>query len=426
MKEFEVKTESHINTNILSEETKHLNGRKSEEFNIINTCTKSSTDNLLPSIKKEVPMTVSVYTIIGAFTKACKKFKFLVTEQTPSACTAYHTKTCSFKSIFLCCLGKKSKITISSVRLILSCNTRAASRIVFLKGQQGDVSLLNKVILNFSSALEVEMLKYCGLQYQKVIEEDDEELAVTCKNESYSYYQFYKILSCEAYTLGKSITEFCESFNSQYRNANESANLIPQPLLSIQSIVESTIESLFSHYNYGKKNTEKVMVYCRPAVEKYIYTKLYSNLMNIYIAKYQEEDLIIEKKRLGLKDLKPEEILKKFNVPDKYCISDCEKPYEAATEYLLKLSEFVTPAEKLNCVLNFEAVLKSEVVEFWKGQEELDDDCCILIEIYCIVISDAQHLRAEVGLLSDYLRDKTDDEKLSVFKIEKALSYLIR
>lgn len=411
---------------IISEETKHLNGKRSDDFNSTTTYSNTIGDSVLPNVKKEVPMTVSVYSIISVFTKSCQKFKFLVTEQTPSACTAYHTKTCSLQSVFMCCLGKKSKVKISSIRLILSCNTRAASRIVYVKGQQGDIYLLNKLIMHFLSGLDVEILKFCDSHYQKVIEEEDEELAITCKNESYSYYQFYKILSCEAYTLGKSITQFCEAFNSQYRNPVESSYLVPQPLLSIQSTVESTIESLFSHYNYGKKNTEKVMIYCRPAVEKYIYTKLHNNLMSIYIAKYKEEDLIIEEKKLNMKKVKPVDILKSLNVPEKFWIGDNPKPYEEAAECLVKINEFVTPAEKLNCVLNFEAILKSEVVGFWKGQEELDEECCILIEIYCIIITEAKNIRAEVGLLSDYLRDKTDDEKLSVFTMEKALSYLIR
>ena len=418
--------DNNIGKIIALEETKHLNGKRSEDFNFTTTYSNTITDSVLPNVKKEVPMTISVYSIISVFTKSCQKFKFLVTEQTPSACTAYHTKTCSLKSVFLFCLGKKSRMEISSIRLILSCNSRAASRIVYVKGQQGSISLLNKLIMHFLAGLDVEILRFCGLQYQKVVEEDEEELAVTCKNESYSYYQFYKILSCEAYTLGKSITEFCEAFNSQYRNPSESSYLIPQPLLSIQSIVESTIESLFSHYNYGKKNTEKVMIYCRPAVEKYIYTKLHSNLISMYIAKYKDEDLMIQEKRALMNKMEPLEKLKALNIPEKFWTTENPRPYEEASGYLVKLNEFETPAEKLNCILNFESILKSEVVGFWKGQEELDEESCALIEIYCILTTEAKNLRAEVGLLSDYLRDKTDDEKLSVFTIEKAISYLIR
>ena len=406
-----------------SEEKKHLNLKNSDEV-FSSAYSNTIIDQSLPQVKKEVPLTVSVYSITSSFTKSCSKYNFLITEQTPSSCTAYYTKTCSFRSLITCCLGKKVKLNITSIRLILSSNTSTASRVVFVKGQQGDSNLLNKVINHFVSSLEVDVVKYCKMQYQKVIEEEEEELAITCKNESYSYYQFYKILSCEAYTLGKSISEFCESFNSQYRNPVESAYLVPQPLLSIQGMVESTIDSLFCHYNYGKKNTEKVMIYCRPAVEKYIYTKLIANLMDIYIAKFEKQDKLIEEEKERFRGWKVEEVFKYFHIPDKLLMENA-KIYVEPAECLAKINEFITPAEKVNCILNFEASLKSEIVASWKGAD-IDEESCIMIEIYCILISPVKNIRAEVGLLSDYLRDKTEEEKLSVFNVEKALSYITR
>ena len=387
------------------------------------TYTNTVIDQCLPQVKKEVPLTVSVYSIISSFTKSCSKYKFLITEQTPSSCTAYNTKTFSLQSLITCCIGKKVRLSISSIRIIISSNASTTSRIVFVKGQQGDLDLINKLITHFLSSLEVDVIKYCKMQYQKVIEED-EELAITCKNESFSYYQFYKILSCEAYTLGKSICEFCESFNSQYRNPAESAYLIPQPLLSIQGIVESTIDSLFCHYNYGKKTTEKVMIYCRPAVEKYIYTKLISNLMNIYKAKFEKGDKEIEQEKERFREWKVEDIFEYFHIPDKLLVENA-KIYVLPAEVLAKINEFVTPAEKVNCILNFEASLKSEIVASWKGAG-IDEESCVLIEIYCILISPVKNIRSEIGLLSDYLSDKTEEEKLSVFNIEKALSFLSR
>ena len=405
------------------EDNKHQTDKSPKET-FSTTYTNTIIDQSLPQVKKEVPLTVSVYSIISSFTKSCSKYNFLITEQTPSSCTAYNTKTCSFRSLITCCIGKKVKLNITSIRLIITSNTSTTSRVVFVKGQQGDLNLLNKVINHFVSSLEVDVIKYCKMQYQKVIEEDEEELAVTCKNESYSYYQFYKILSCEAYTLGKSITEFCESFNSQYRNPVESACLLPQPLLSIQGVVERTIDSLFCNYNYGKKNTEKVMIYCRPAVEKYIYTKLISGLMNIYKAKFEREDREIEEEKERFRDWKVEDVFGFFHIPDKLMVDD-GKIYVLPAEVLAKINEFVTPAEKVNCILNFEASLKSEIVASWKGAG-IDEESCILIEIYCILISPVKNIRAEIGLLTDYLRDKTEEEKLSVFNIEKALSFLRR
>jgi hypothetical protein len=124
--------------------------------------------------------------------------------------------------------------------------------------------------------------------------------------------------------------------------------------LSIQGVVESTIDSLFCNYNYGKKNTEKVMIYCRPAVEKYIYTKLISGLMNIYKAKFEREDREIEEEKERFRDWKVEDVFGFFHIPDKLMVDD-GKIYVLPAEVLAKINEFVTPAEKVNCILNFEA-----------------------------------------------------------------------
>jgi hypothetical protein len=43
---------------------------------------------------------------------------------------------------------------------------------------------------------------------------DDDELVLTCKNESTSYYQFYKILNDESYTLGSRLTAFMTEFTT--------------------------------------------------------------------------------------------------------------------------------------------------------------------------------------------------------------------
>lgn len=413
------------NIKIVVEETKQESRKDSVDATYSNTSRTTLSESSMPFYKRELPYCLSVYSIISLYTKSCEKYSFLITEQTPTACTAYHTQKCSIKALVSCCLGKKTKLKVTGIRLIISNNSRLQCRIAFIKGLYGSLELINKVIEYFAKATDGEMKNSEALKYQQVIEEEEEELAITCKNESYSYYQFYKILSCEAYTLGKSVSEFCESFCNQYRNHVESAQLLPQPLISIQSTIESTIEALFSHYNYGKKSTEKVMVYCRPAVEKYIYTKLHSHLIEIYKVKYELEDKLIDAKRGQIQGLTTHEIMKFANLNEQFFLPDEEKPYEEAITQISKLNECMTPTEKLNCFMNFESAIKSCVVQYWKGQAELDSENAMHVAIYVVLISEVKYVMAEAAVVADYLLDKSEDEKYVIENFQKALRYLI-
>ena len=50
----------------------------------------------------------------------------------------------------------------------------------------------------------------------------------------------------------------------------------------VKAKIEETIAALFSHYNFGKTNSEKVMQFCRPAVERFIFSRVHSVLFALY------------------------------------------------------------------------------------------------------------------------------------------------
>jgi hypothetical protein len=59
---------------------------------------------------------------------------------------------------------------------------------------------------------------------------------------------------------------------------------------SVKAIIEETIASLFSHFNYGRTQSEKMMHFCRPAVEKFVFSKVYNLLYSIYEFKFRESN----------------------------------------------------------------------------------------------------------------------------------------
>lgn len=50
------------------------------------------------------------------------------------------------------------------------------------------------------------------------------------------------------------------------------------------------MSTFHSYYNFGNNNTEKKLKYCKPAVEKFIFTKLDNSLYKLYLRKYKKDN----------------------------------------------------------------------------------------------------------------------------------------
>jgi hypothetical protein len=55
-------------------------------------------------------------------------------------------------------------------------------------------------------------------------------------------------------------------------------------------VVNETVQSFNSQYNFGKEVGKDILTFCRPAVERYIFSKLYDNLFAMYAIKNQMDD----------------------------------------------------------------------------------------------------------------------------------------
>ena len=54
---------------------------------------------------------------------------------------------------------------------------------------------------------------------------------------------------------------------------------MPAPMESIKSMIDETVSTIFKDFRFGKMQAEKMMLYCRPAVERFIFSKLSQKLM---------------------------------------------------------------------------------------------------------------------------------------------------
>lgn len=294
-----------IDTKEPSEEVKKHRSSDITSGNSLILKTESGlTDNIeqfLPNYSRELPFSFPTTEIFDIFTTSAQKKRFQVIERNSTMATAVYKERYSFKNILLCCLTpeQRQKTILSAVRIHINVNEAACTRIVHVKGIYGFPQVIMPLISDFQSRLDsyFRLNKIQKDTYENLANDEDESV-VTCKHESSSYYQFHKILSSEGYTLGKSISEFVKSFSEQYRNPEESVCMLPLPLESIKETVEHAVEALFTHYNYGRANTERMMMFCRPAVEKYIYGKIFHVLLPIYVCKVKllDEEIRAKKK----------------------------------------------------------------------------------------------------------------------------------
>lgn len=211
---------------------------------LINTV-RSEFPPTLPAYKVTMPFSVTSSDIVDAFVSCAQKKKFQIVERTGSIVTAILQPVKTWKTLLVSCLpiqsiNNSTQTQITSVRLHISFNERKCMRIVLAKGLSGQSAYVMPLLQEFKGRLDklLTVNKTIAREDQDRTRhnhhnssEMDEEPEVTCNQEAASYYQFYKLLSSESYTLGKSLAEFFESFHNQYSNIEESSHLLPQPVM---------------------------------------------------------------------------------------------------------------------------------------------------------------------------------------------------
>lgn len=73
---------------------------------------------------------------------------------------------------------------------------------------------------------------------------------------------------------------------------------MPQQMKDVLNFIEECCQSFHCYYNLGDKDMlSNKLVFSKPAVEKYIFNKVYSNMFNIYLKKYEEENQLFNKRK---------------------------------------------------------------------------------------------------------------------------------
>jgi len=402
-------------TSLKLEEIKQVTGRESIDrtFEISPRASlnfrSESAESILPFHKEDIPFTVTSIKVIEAFSKCAAKLNYREQEKTNSGVSVCLKKRNLVKRLILCCTDDDPREE-TVVSLQISLNEAKCKRSLFIKGVSGNPHSICKLIDKFKP--ELTEIQQSTNSYQ-IIEE--EEPVMTCKIETTCYYEISRILSDQGYSLGKSVNDFLNSFPHQYRNPKESAELLPQPLESIKSLIENTVLSLFSDYNLGKGSNEKIMQFCRPAVEKYVFGKVFGNLIAIYKASTEELDSFVVMCRA--KHFKDSEYMDAFCVAEDFRLNGSRSPYSEAIESINKLENFACPLEQISCVSEMSNAIKTACVEHWKGEKEIPNlEQEINVMKFVLVKSKLESPAAYTKLMLDY-SGATYDWRVKVIKM---------
>jgi hypothetical protein len=115
-----------------------------------------------------------------------------------------------------------------------------------------------------------------------------------------SFYEIYKILSQENYSVGKDLSIFINEFKIKNENKDKSYNKLPEQMKEIINM-RNKCENTFSNYfNMGQtfKFNENAQKNSKIAIEKFLFNKIYYQLYDLYKKKYEKEnEKFLEKKK---------------------------------------------------------------------------------------------------------------------------------
>lgn len=115
-----------------------------------------------------------------------------------------------------------------------------------------------------------------------------------------SFYEIYKILSQENYSVGKDLSIFINEFKIKNENIDKSYNKLPEQMKEIINMRNKCENNFSNYFNMGQtfKFNENAQKNSKIAIEKFLFNKVYYQLYDLYKKKYEKEnEKFLEKKK---------------------------------------------------------------------------------------------------------------------------------
>lgn len=253
--------------------------------------------------------------------------------------------------------------------------------------------------------------------------DENSSIIDTINKEAANYYEIYRIISQENYDLGKSVALFINAFKEDNRQMDKAIIRVPFQMKEILSMTESCVGTFNNYFNFGKSNTEKLLKCCRPAVEKFIFNKVYYLLYNIYDNKYEKENkLFLERQSYIRNNLTLNEVMAYLEIQTQYrCLDDYKEnsmynflPYKSTIDCVNKMEYEQCPKDKFDTLINAGLDLRNTILGVNSGLIDLNSmDDELPIFIYITTRLNIKNIFAELHLVEDYLKFSISEDKES-------------
>ncbi|CAD8178773.1 unnamed protein product [Paramecium octaurelia] len=158
-------------------------------------------------------------------------------------------------------------------------------------------------------------------------------------------------------------------------------------------------------------------------IERFIFNKIYDQMMNHYIEKLQERQSQVDLKKMQLREkYSKEDLIKSLEIKNQY-LPNSEIPYFEAINELTMINLYKTPTEMLKQFQYVLVLIRGVAFECNQKEEiiAMDDELPILI--WVALMSDIANLYAKIYFVDDYIQE-IENEKRILTNLRVSLDYI--
>jgi len=231
------------------------------------------------------------------------------------------------------------------------------------------------------------------------------------------YYDYYKILSHSNYDLGRSIEEFTNKFIEENKDIEKTVVYIPHQMEEVLNFIDECVGTFYLYFNYGKSEKEKLLPYCRHAVEKFIFNKVYFVLYDLYNYKFRNENKAFAEQLLKIKQSCSLEDIMEFSEVKpifKGNLGSNFVPYKSTINCINKIKNEISPKDKLDTLMKASLELRNCILDITKGKSELSSmDEELPLFIYMCTQIEIENVFTELNIIDHYLKYSKSVDKES-------------
>ena len=246
--------------------------------------------------------------------------------------------------------------------------------------------------------------------------EENISMLESINKQATSFYEIYKILSQENYSVGKDLAIFISEFKIKNENIDKSYQKLPEQMKDIINMRNKCDNTFSNYFNMGKefKKSENIQKNSKIAIEKFIFNKVYYQLYDLYKKRYEKEnELYLQKKKKINEKYTIKQIMEYLEIRPKFrCLEEYESfnesqlclPFKSTIDYINKIEYEQNPKSKFDTLIEAGLELRNTILGCHGGKNELNSmDDELPIFIYCSTQTNIKNAPAEYHMVEDYL-----------------------